>query len=277
MGLYLTQERGTVAEEQDWQQKYLYCVIKGAGERSFDVEAIGSRGNGVHTVANDLNDLAMVVSDSSDQKYDGTRANMVAHEKVIEAVMGEGFTVLPVKFGTVTRNASETPVQDIQQKVLTARAMEFYELLEEMDGKVELGVKAIWRDQKPIFEEIVAENPVIRKRRDSLLDRSAESTHWQRMNLGERVKEALDRKREAEAKKLLRVVHPLIYKEKENKILMDRMVLNFAFLVDRSREGQFDEAVKELDGDMEERMVFKYSGPNPPFNFVEIVVTWEEE
>jgi len=35
--------------------------------------------------------------------------------------------------------------------------------------------------------------------------------------------------------------------------------------------------VKRLDEELGERMVFKYTGPNPPFNFCEIVVTWGEE
>ena len=272
-----------MTDEQDRQQKYLYCIIQGADGRAFEAEAIGGRGDAVQAVVNNGNDLAMVVSDSPDKKYEGTRANMVAHESVIERVMGEGFTVLPVRFGTVTRNASETPVEDIRHKVLTPRAEEFYGLLDEMDNKVELGVKAVWRDEKAIFEELVAENGGIRKTRDALLGRSAESTHWQRMNLGERVKNALDSKREVEAKQLLRVVRPLTFKDREhggvreNKILMQRMILNSAFLVDRSREGEFDEAMKRLDEELGERMVFKYSGPNPPFNFVEIVVNWEEE
>ena len=260
---------------QDRQQKYLYCIVETAEERSFDAEAIGGRGDAVHTAV--YQDLAMVVSDSPDKKYDNSRVNMMAHETVIERVMGEGFTVLPVRFGTVTRDASKTPVEDIQQKVLKTRAQEFHELLDEMDGKVELGLKGLWRDEKAIFEEIVGENGDIRKVRDSLLGRPATATHNERWRLGERVKTVMDRKREKEARRLLATARPVAHQVQDNKVIMDRMVLNAAFLVDRSREEEFDEMVRKLDADLAQRMTFKYSGPNPPFNFVEIVVTWEEK
>jgi len=58
---------------------------------------------------------------------------------------------------------------------------------------------------------------------------------------------------------------------------MDRMVLNAAFLVDKHREEAFDQLVKKLDEELEGRMVFKYTGPNAPFNFCEIAVTWGED
>ena len=260
----------------DNQQKYLYCIIQCGEEMTFDgANAIGGRGDVVHTVAGG-NGLAMVVSDSLDKKYDTSRANLMAHETVIEAVMKRGFTVLPVRFGTVTREGSTSPVEDIRQKVLNARAGEFYELLEEMGDKLELGLKSLWRDEQVIYDEIIAQNPRIRAARDRLLRsrRSPEATHFERMRLGEAVKEALDRKREAEARRLLSTLRPIAYRVRENKTVTDRMVLNAAFLASREREGEFDGVVTKLGEELGERMSFKYSGPNPPFNFVEIVVTW---
>ncbi|MFQ5814401.1 MAG: GvpL/GvpF family gas vesicle protein [Anaerolineae bacterium] len=260
------------------EAKYLYCIIKYARKRSFNgVQAIGGRGDKVHTVV--FRDLAAVVSDSPDMRYDSTRANMMAHQTVIERVMKGGFTVLPIRFGTVTRTGTTTPVEDIQHKLLESRYKEFQDLHKDMDGKVELSLKALWRDEKAIFDEIVAGNPAIRRGRDSLMPQMArppETTHFDRMHLGELVKVAMDRKREREAKKLLSLFRPIADDIKENKIIMDRMVLNAAFLVEKEREEECDEAVRKLDQELGERMVFKYTGPAPPFNFCEIVVTWEE-
>jgi hypothetical protein len=36
-----------------------------------------------------------------------------------------------------------------------------------------------------------------------------------------------------------------------------------------------DEAVKRLDEEFSDRLMFKYVGPAPPYNFVNIVVNWE--
>jgi len=103
------------------------------------------------------------------------------------------FTLLPVRFGTVANSTS--PVQDIQ-KLLSSRFDEFDKLLGEMEGKMELGLKAFWRDEKTIFEEIVTENADIRRLRNSLSGKPPEATHFDRARLGEMVKEALDRKRD---------------------------------------------------------------------------------
>jgi len=261
------------------EAKYLYCIIKCDRECHFNgAQAIGSRGDEVHTVG--FGGLATVVSDSPDMRYDTTRVNMMAHQTVIEGVMNEGFTVLPIRFGTVTKPGTATPVEDIRHKLLERKAKEFEELFRQMDGRVELGVRALWRDEKAIFEELVAENRAIRAARETLLprmSRPAETTHFDRMRLGEMVKAALDRKREKEAKNLLARLAPLAERVRENRIVMDRMVLNAAFLVDKDREAAFDEAVAALNEELGERMIFKYTGPAPPFNFCEIVVTWEEE
>lgn len=264
-----------MARELTKEAKYLYCIIKCGEERSFNgASAIGARGDGIHTVV--FGDLACVVSDSPDMKYDSTRANMMAHETVIEQVMRE-FTVLPIRFGTVTRKDTDSPVEDIRHKLLENRFKEFQGLHREMDNRVELGLKVLWRDEKAIYQEIVAEHGELRKLRDSVEGKSPEATHFDRVHLGEMVKKALDQKREKEAKMLLARLRPVAAQTQENRIIMDRMVLNAAFLVSKDRERECDELVKRLDEELGERMVFKYTGPNPPFSFCEIVVSWEEE
>ena len=264
-----------MARELTKEAKYLYCIIKCGEERSFNgASAIGGRDDGIHTVV--FEDLACVVSDSPDMKYDNSRVNMMAHETVIEQVMKE-FTVLPVRFGTVTRKDTDSPVGDIRHKLLENRYKEFQSLHEEMDNRVELGLKAMWRDEKTIYQEIVAAHGELRKLRDSVEGKSPEGTHFDRMRLGEMVKKALDQKRDREAKKLLARLRPVADRLLENRNMMDRMVLNAAFLVKKDRERECDEIVKRLDGELGERMVFKYVGPTPPFSFCEIVVNWEDE
>jgi len=250
--------------------KYLYCIIPCSENRTFDADVIGNGGGVMHTVCHQ--GLAAVVSDSSVKQYESTRRNMMAHEKAIERVMKE-FTLLPVRFGTVTDFTS--PIQDIR-KLVGSRFEEFQKLLQDMEDKVELGLKAFWRDEKAIFEEIVAENTDIRKLRNSLSGKSPEATHFDRVRLGERVKEALNRKRDKEAAKILLPLRGLAHSVRENDVLADRIVVNAAFLVDRSKEPDFDQAVSKLDEQFGGRIVFKYIGSAPPYNFVNIVVNWEE-
>lgn len=250
--------------------KYLYCIIPCQEDHTFDVVAIGSEDGVVHTVSH--NGLAAVVSGSPVKQYESTRRNMMAHERVLERVMRE-FTLLPVRFGTVTDSTS--PLENVQ-KLLSTKFEEFNRLLRDMEGKVELGLKAFWRDEKALFEEIVAENTDIRRLRNSLSGKPPEATHFDRIRLGEMVKEALNRKRAGEAARILQPLRRVAHSVRENEALGDRMVVNAAFLVDKSKEPEFDQVVSKLDEQFGERVVLKYIGLAPPYNFVNIVVDWKE-
>jgi len=251
--------------------KYLYCIIRCAEERAFhEVAPIGDTAGGVRTLP--YAGLSAVVSDAPPAPCEATRANMLAHERVQERVMKD-FTLLPVRFGTVADSGS--PDQDVQ-KLLEKRSGEFRLLLTEMEGKVELGLKALWRNERAIFEEIVGQEEGIRRLRDSLQGKPPQATHFDRARLGEMVKEALDRKKAAEAASILAPLRRIAHRAVENQVFGDRMVVNAAFLLDKGREGEFDRQVRRLDEEMGHRVLFKYVGPVPPYNFVNIVVNWEE-
>lgn len=246
--------------------KYMYCIIRSPDPCEFTTRGIGERGDIVHTVH--FRDLAAVVSDSPIVEYERSRRNMMAHTLVLEEVMRE-FTNLPVRFGTVA------PSAEAIQRVLKQRYGEFNGLLYEMKGRVELGLKAFWYEDS-IFREIVEENPPIRRLRDSLMGRPTDETYYDRIRLGEMVDAAMWKKRDEDAEKILTPLRSLVDKTRANKVITDRMVLNAAFLVKEARQADFDEAVKWIDEEMGKRIIFKYVGPVPPYNFVNIVVTWED-
>lgn len=253
------------------QGKYIYCVIACDKDCTFDGLAMGGQDSMVYTVCHD--GVAAVVSDSPLKQYESTRHNMMAHERALETIMRE-FTLLPVRFGTVADSAF--PTQSIR-KLLSTRYEEFQRLLKEMDGKVELGLKAFWRDEKAIFEDILAENSDIRRLRNSLAGKPPEAVRFDGISLGQMVKEALNRKKSQEAANILAPLRQIAHHNiKENETLLDRMIVNAAFLVEKSQEHDFDQAIRRLDEESGNRIVFKYVGPVPPYNFVNIVVNWEQ-
>ena len=251
-------------------RKYLYCIISCQQDRTFDEVGIGNEDGLVHTVCH--KGLAVVVSDSLVKRYESTRRNMMAHERVLERVMKE-FTLLPVRFDTVTDSTS--PLEGIQT-LLATRFEEFNGLLRDMEGKVELGLKVFWRDEKAVFEEIVSENGDIRRLRKSLSGKPPEVLRFEGVRLGRMVKEALDRKRSEEADRILLPLQPIAQRVRENDTLLDRAIVNAAFLVDRKREQDFDQAIRCLDEKLGNRVAFKYVGPVPPYNFVNLVVHWQQ-
>lgn len=247
--------------------QYTYCVIRCPNSRTFKTKGIGERGDEVRTI--NFKGLAAVASATPIVEYDSSRRNMMAHTQILEEVM-QDFTILPVRFGT------NAPSEDaVRGTLLDRRHDELSQLLEQMRGRVELGLKVFWYEDV-IFREIVDDNTAIRRLRDSLMDRSPEETYYDRIRLGEMVEAAMEKKRLADSEMILGRLRPLVYKTKTNKVVSDRMVVNGAFLVNQDREADFDGAVKELDAEMRERLILKYVGPVPPYNFVNIVVHWEE-
>jgi len=246
--------------------QYLYCIIHCPEPREFNSRGIWECGAPVYTVNAD--GLAAVASDSPDVAYERSRRNMMRHTLVLEEVMKD-FTALPVKFGTVA-----PPHMDVGARLLIQGRDEFARLLDEMDGCLELGLKAVWYEDA-IFAEIVDENPPIRELRDELMGRSPAETHFARMRLGEMIQSAMQTKRETDAGLILGRLSPLAVKVRENHLFSDRMVINAAFLVDRRQEPAFDRAVDDLNAEMGNRLILKYIGPAPLYNFVSISVAWD--
>jgi len=186
------------------------------------------------------------------------------------------FVIRPVVGAKPTKPDTATPVEDIQHKLLERKSEELEDLYRQMDGRMELGVRALWRDEKAVFAEILAENADMRRLRDSLARKPPQAVRFDGIALGRMVKEALERKRGQEAAQILSPLRPLAEGMRENDTLVDRMVVNAAFLVHRGLVPDFDRAISELDRARGGRMGFKYVGPTPPYNFVNIVVNWPE-
>jgi hypothetical protein len=244
--------------------KYLYCIIGTDEARNFGPLGIGGRGDPVTSISHD--ELSCVISDAPIKEYATSRENTIAHEKAIEEVMKQGYTVLPVRFGTVANSAQE--VRDLLRK----RYTEFKNLLRDMDNKVELGIKALWLDMDVIFTEILEEREDIKRLRDKAARKPSRDSM---IRVGELVKEALEKKKEKEAALILDAVAKICADVRTNNNFGDRMFLNAAFLVDRGWEKEFDNEVEALKAKYEKRAKITYVGPAPPFNFVNIVIHLE--
>lgn len=243
--------------------QYVYCIV-GTGEaRNFGPVGIGDQGDPVTTIA--YRDLGAVVSSVPMTKYVVSKETMLTHEKVIEIVMKD-YTVLPVRFYTVAPNAEEI------RSLLRRRYLEFKKLLRELDNKVELGLKALWRDMNAIFEEIVKENGESKALRARMMAPLAEEAGQAKGAVSKMVKLALEQRKAREREALLQPLRQIASDFCLSKTYGDDMIVNAAFLVDRAREKEFDSRVEQLASEYGDRMEFKYVGPAPPYSFVNIVV-----
>lgn len=239
--------------------KYIYCIVGANEGRNFGSIGIGKQGNIVTTIG--YNDISAAISNSPLDQYVINRDNLTAHERVIEQIMKD-YTVLPVRFCTIANNVEEV------RGFLRRRYSEFRGLLRDLDNKVEMGLKGRWKEMKQVFAEIAEEDPKVLEMKAKVRgdDEAA------RVALGKAVKDALTRKKMAEADPIVAPLRRAAVNVRESETIGDDMFLNATFLVDRTRERQFDFLVEDLARAYGERVDFTYVGPAPPFNFVNLVM-----
>ena len=250
--------------------KYIYCIIGTRQERNFGPIGIGGRGDDVLTIG--YEDLSMVVSNHLMTKLVVNRENMLTHERVIEEVMRE-FTVLPVRFCTIAASADEI------RNLLDRRYKEFKSLLRDMDHKVELGVKTVWKNMDAIFKEIVKENNGIRRLKEKIQNDTDKKNVQVKIEAGRMVEQVILKKKEREAERVIDALRRTSFDYRLNKPFADEMFMNASFLVDKGRLKEFDNIMDELGSEYKDRVKFMYAGPLPPYNFVNLVIypeAWEE-
>mgnify|MGYP001591408808 CR=1 FL=1 len=248
--------------------KYIYCIIGTKQERNFGPIGIGGRSDEVLTIGYD--DLSMVVSNYPMTKFVVNRENMLSHQKVIEEVMKEFDSVLPVRFGTIATSADEI------RNLLDRKHREFQNALRDMDHKVELGVKGLWENMDVIFKELTEENKEIKRLKEKIQDDPGKKNIQAKMEVGKMVERVLAKKKEREAEKIVDALRKTAFEYKLNKTIGDEMFMNAAFLVDKGREKEFDNIMGDLSDEYKERIKFIYAGPLPVFNFVNIAIYPEE-
>lgn len=179
------------------------------------------------------NDLTAVVSEAPVKEYEPNEENIAKHKEVSLAVL-KNHTVLPVAFGMVFKNKG----------VLTSTMRKVYALLKRnlrlIDNKIELGIKVIF----PVNEEEL---------KNLLKGKTADEF-----------------RKECE-KEFIETLSKAAVASNKGKLFSERLVLNRHFLVDKKRINEFSEVLGKLK-DNYATLKIKYTGPWPPYNFVDIKI-----
>ncbi len=207
-------------------------------------------------------DIAAVVSRTPVFIFDPTRENALAHEHVIETVM-KTHTIIPMSFGTVFRT------DDDIREVLRSIYPSVKDVLKQMAGKVEFGLKVTW-DRDHIVEELQREHEEIHRFHQEITRKHLQSTYFARMQLGRMIDKALEERSAEYVREIYETLRAICVASRDNKPIGDKMIMNAAFLLEREREAEFDAAVNRIAKKFGDRLNFKYTGPWPPYNFVNI-------
>jgi gas vesicle protein GvpL/GvpF len=249
---------GNVRQQPDARGKYVYCIIQASEPLRFGPLGIGVDPAEVHTV--NFRDIAAVVSDTPIEVHDPTRENVLAHERVNETVMRK-HTVIPMSFGTVFKTR-----EDIVELLRSAYDA-FHDVLDKMQDKLEFGLKVLW-DREVMVKEIENQDEDVRRLKQEISAQKG-STYFARMQYGRLVDAALQAHSEKYVAEIFEALRDVAVASRANKPIGDKMIMNAAFLVARDREQAFDQRVKEI-GARFDKLTFKYTGPWPPYNFVNI-------
>ena len=238
--------------------KYVYCIISSEKPLRFGLIGIGADPPDVYTVH--FRNLAAVVSDAPLEVLDSTRDNVLAHERVNETVMHD-HTVIPMSFGTIFKTHDD--IVELLRSAFDA----FGDVLNKMQNKLEFGLKVLW-DPDQAVKEIESEDQDIARLKKEISAQKG-PTYFARMQYGRLVDSALQARSERHVASILNELRDVSVASRINKPIGDKMIMNAAFLISRNQEQAFDKKIKEIASRLDQ-LTFKYTGPWPPYNFVNI-------
>jgi hypothetical protein len=232
---------------------YVYGVVRGASVGALAVDGVGNRP--VATIERD--DLAAVTSELTEERLRVRRRDLRAHLGVLEAAFAQA-TIVPCAFGMVLQSR-----QAVESDLLTARRDELLQLLDRLEGRVQLNIRAAYDEETVLREVVEADTEIARLRQQSRA--LGDAAHLANIRLGEVVAAALTERRAADEQRIL----DRLAAEADDVVVEEApvtVVLKASFLVARSSK-RFDAALEALAAEEAPRLAFESIGPLPPTAF----------
>jgi Gas vesicle synthesis protein GvpL/GvpF len=205
---------------------------------------------------------AAVVGPAGADRIRPTRANLLAHQRVV-AELHERGPVLPVRFGTVVPGAEE-----VLEDLLEPEAARHLASLQALDGKDAYRLKVSYLPDVAL-QEAVAGSRSIRRLRVRLQGAGGRAAPGDQLELGEMVFAELERNREVLAVELLERLGPFVDAVQTIEDGSDEVALNVALLVARAGSARFDDVLDQIGRKEQDRLHFELVGPLPAWDFAE--------
>jgi hypothetical protein len=236
---------------------YVYGLIGADTPVPDDIKGLGPSGR-VSTIVHGK--VAALVSDVPADRPLGTRDDLLAHESVVDT-MAASAAILPMRFPAVVEE------EGVVEELLAPHHDQFVAALGELEGRVQFTLKGRF-DQDVVLQEVLEEDPEIRQLQEEVRDLPEDATYQQRIRLGELVVRGLEDRRVEEEPQLLERLQPYAVSIVAHDPAQPDDVVNAAFLVERERQQEFEDAVEELGADLHPRIRLRLLGPLAPYDFV---------
>jgi hypothetical protein len=241
------------------QGRYIYGIIEETQPRRFGFPGVGDAE--VYTINHQK--LAAVVSDTELEEIDPTRKNVLAHTIVQDTLLKE-YDLLPMGFGMIAGSENEV------QRLLERNYDGFIRELKHLSGKIEVELKVFW-DQEAMISELQGGSEELTKLKAKI---NAASSPVEAQSLlveaGKQVERIAQDWKTKYAQRVYATLKELSEDARLNEPVGVKNILNASFLIDRSRESEFQEEVYKLDSKYQGKVNFKYVGPLPPYSFVNL-------
>ena len=196
------------------------------------------------------------------------RRHLLAHTRVLEAV-GEGATVLPMRFGMQASSADEfcALVSEHEAEIMAG--------FQRLEGQVELGLRIEFPREAALKATLDAD-PALAKTHASLV-RLQQAPHFEAAAFGQKLADALDRRRADAQRTLLDQLRPhltdVVVKAPES----DVQVLAVDVLVPWTSQTFLSEVLEDSVGAVagfapDAEPTIRIIGPVPPFSFVDLTL-----
>jgi len=248
--------------------RYLYCIVNCS--RKTDFGHTGIEDNFVYTVP--FNDIGAVVHSCGAKPYkteDKEKAVewILAHQYVIDQATGEFGTAIPLTFDTIFKGRNETVKKWLNEEYQQLKA-----LLAKLEGKAEYGVQ-IFVDYDAV-NKTVEDNEEIQTLKRKLENTSSGAAYLFSKQLEKRIRLEKEVSTSKYAEELYHQIKELVddvklesaKREVPEKWKGKHMILNLVCLMHKEK---LENLGKVLEGFKKEGFAVRFTGPWPPYSFVE--------
>jgi hypothetical protein len=205
--------------------------------------------------------LGVIVSDA-DEHARVAASDLLAHARVLESCVEES-TVIPMQFGILLPDdaAVRGDVIEPDHDALT-------QLLHTFDGLVQLSVR-VFQEEEPAMRVVLSRYPELSALRERVRETVPAAPVSEQLRLGEGVSRALTDL----AAEYADVVAPRLAERARATSAQETQgvneVLNAAYLVGRSEQGDFGAAVSAVREAFADQLLVRFVGPQPPYSFID--------
>ncbi|WP_026691528.1 GvpL/GvpF family gas vesicle protein [Alteribacter aurantiacus] len=244
---------------------YLFGAIETAEPKTFEKVKLAGEHRRVYTIP--YKNLSMVVADAPVDIYEPSRQNLKAHQDTVATIM-KTFTIIPMSFGNVLESKKDVEI------LLGKLSPQFNEIFPRIRGKIEVGLKLVGK--KEWIEHVAKNEPAMKKLQTNVQGKNAQAGYYDRIKLGEAARNFMTQLQITFDEAVFQPLAEVADAAKNNESISERMVLNAAFLIDKEKEAEFDALVNDLHEEWSDRVDFKYSGPWPAYNFINLKIKAED-